>query len=58
MLLMEGRVDSFANLIFPGRDLPWTSLSPEDEKITWQDKVKGYFDSTDLDYVWSVTKDE
>lgn len=59
VLLMEGRADSFANLVFPGRDVPWTSsLSPEYEKIIWQDRVKGHLDSTDLEYVHSVTKDE
>ncbi len=59
VLILEGRADSFANLVYPGLSLPWTSsLSREQEKKIWRDTVKDNLDNTDLVFAKNLTQDE
>ena len=36
-LVFEGRADSFAHLVYPQRQAPWTNaLTPQQEKAAWK----------------------
>lgn len=59
VLVMEGRADSFANLVCPGLAVPWTSsLSKDMEREIWWNQVKDDLYSTDLDAAKRLTQDE
>lgn len=46
-LVYEGRADSFANLMYPGRDIPWTkAISPDQEKMLWESAQQDLEDTT------------
>lgn len=59
VLILEGRADSFANLVYPGLAMPWTSsLSKEKEREVWRNTVKDNLDNTDLVFAKNLTQDE
>ena len=59
VLILEGRADSFANIVYPGLSLPWTSsLGKEKEREVWRNTVKDNLDNTDLVFTKNLTLDE
>jgi uncharacterized protein YjaZ len=59
VLILEGRADSFANIVYPGLSIPWiSSLSKEAEREVWRDTVKDNLDNPDLDFAKNLTQDE
>lgn len=58
ILILEGRADSFADIVYPGRNVPWTSsLSIEEEREFWWTVVKDDLYSTDLAYAKRITQE-
>lgn len=58
VLVMEGRADAFADIVYPGLTVPWThSLPKEHERRVWQFLREEIY-STDLDYAKEITQDE
>lgn len=53
-LIMEGRADSFANIVYPEIEVSYRSaFNPSQEKELWE-KIKPNLDSTDEDYFQKV----
>lgn len=49
-MLLEGMADSFANILYPDRNVPWvSSISGDDERKVWN-KIRDNLDSTDENY--------
>lgn len=54
-LVFEGRADSFARLVAPGLEAPWTSaLTPQEEREAWR-ALEGQLGSTDAEVPRSMT---
>ncbi len=58
VLVMEGKADAFANIVYPGLAVPWThSLPTNREDQIWR-SLQEHLDSTDLNFAKELTQDE
>lgn len=53
-LVLEGRADSYAHLIYPDVDCPWTKVLPADVESQIWNRIKGQLNNTDVAFQYDV----